>query len=98
MHVTLDDLSTVPLDDILEDVERRLGHQLNRQDGHFSKHNGTAGFPTTEATWVRLTWRRADTIDTQAWTGFEAAASIQGVPRPEWSAAAVWTDSGRGVV
>ncbi|MFD5629960.1 aminoglycoside phosphotransferase [Streptomyces sp. NPDC127072] len=98
MHATLDDLSTVPLDDVLDDVERRLGLQLKREDGHFSKYNGTAGFRTNEATWVRLAWRRTEKIDAQAWTGFEAAAAIEGVPRPEWSAAAVWTDPGRGVV
>ena len=98
MHATLDDLSTVPLDDVLDDVERRLGRQLKREDGHFSKYNGTAGFRTDAATWVRLAWRRAEKIDTQAWTGFEAAAAIEGVPRPEWSAAAVWTDLGRCVV
>ncbi|MER6132111.1 aminoglycoside phosphotransferase [Streptomyces sp. NPDC001815] len=98
MQATLDDLSTVPLDDVLDDVERRLGRQLKREDGHFSKYNGTAGFRTAEATWVRLAFRRTEKIDTQAWTGFEAAAAIEGVPRPEWSAAAVWTDPARGVV
>lgn len=98
MRATLDDLSTVPLDDVLHDVEQRLGCQLKREDGHFSKYNGTAGFRTDEGTWVRLAWRRTEKIDTQAWTGFEAAASIEGVPRPEWSAAAVWTDRTRGVV
>lgn len=98
MQATLDDLSTVPLDDVLDDVERRLGRQLKREDGHFSRYNGTAGFRTDEATWVRLAWRRTEKIDAQSWTGFEAAASIEGVPRPEWSAAAVWTDQVRGVV
>lgn len=98
MQATLDDLSTVPLDDVLDDVERRLGRQLKREDGHFSKYNGTAGFQTDKETWVRLAWRRTERIDTQAWTGFEAAAAIEGVPRPEWSAAAVWTDRTRGVV
>ncbi|CAM5678195.1 hypothetical protein SALBM311S_02150 [Streptomyces alboniger] len=98
MQATLDDLSTVPLDDVLDDVERRLGRQLKREDGHFSKYNGTAGFRTDEGTWVRLAWRRAEKIDTQAWTGFEAAAAIDGVPRPGWSAAALWTDQTRGVV
>lgn len=98
MQATLDDLSTVPLDDVLDDVERRLGRQLKREDSRFSKYNGTAGFRTDEATWVRLAWRRTEKIDTQAWTGFEAAAAIEGVPRPEWSAAAVWTDRTRGVV
>jgi hypothetical protein len=98
VQATLDDLSAVPLDDVLVDAERRLGRQLKREDGHFSKYNGTAGFRTDEATWVRLAWRHTAVIDTQAWTGFEAAAAIEGVPRPEWSAAAVWNDRTRGVV
>ncbi|MGW3031226.1 aminoglycoside phosphotransferase [Streptomyces sp. NPDC001178] len=98
MQATLDDLSTVQLDDVLDGVERRLGRQLKRQDGHFSRFNGTAGFRTNEGTWIRLAWRRPGEIDAQAWTGFEAAAAIEGVPRPEWSAAAVWTDQARGVV
>ncbi|MDX3224529.1 aminoglycoside phosphotransferase [Streptomyces sp. ME19-01-6] len=98
MQATLDDLSTVALDDVLDDAERRLGRQLKREDGHFSKYNGTAGFRTDEATWVRIAWRRTAVIDSQAWTGYEAAAAIEGVPRPEWSAAAVWTDHARGVV
>lgn len=98
MQATLDDLSTIPLDDVLDDVERRLGRQLKREDGHFSKYNGTAGFRTDEGTWVRVAWRRTEKIDTQAWTGFEAAAAIDGVPRPEWSAAALWTDHTLGVV
>lgn len=94
----MDDLSTVPLDDVLDTVERRLDLRLKRQDGHYSKYNGTAGFPTDAGTWVRLAWRRTRKINTQAWTGFEAAASIEGVPRPEWSAAAVWTDTSRGLI
>ncbi len=95
---SMDDLSTVPIDDVLDDVEQRLKRQLVRPSGHFSRYNGTAGFPTDTGTWVRLAWRRAGQFDTQAWTGFEAAAGIEGVPRPEWLAAASWTDGGRGVV
>lgn len=98
MQLNLDDLSTVPFDDVLESTEQRLGRQLKRKDGHYSKHNGTAGFPTHSDTWVRLAWRRSGEINTQAWTGFEAAGAIEGVPRPEWSAAAIWLDSSRGVV
>lgn len=94
----MDDLSTVPIDDVLDGVEQRLGRQLKRQDGHYSKHNGSAGFPTDAGTWVRLAWRRAARINTQAWTGFEAAAAIEGVPRPQWFAAATWFDTTRDVV
>ncbi len=94
----MDDLSTVPIDDVLDQVGQRLGRQLNRQDGHYSKHNGSAGFLTDAGTWVRLAWRQAANINAQAWTGFEAASSIEGVPRPRWFAAATWSDTTRGVV
>lgn len=94
----LDDLSTVPLEDVLESVELRLGRQLKRQDGHYSRYNGTAGFPTTSDTWVRLAWRRSGKLNSQAWTGFEAAGAIGGVPHPEWLAAGTWLDASRGVV
>ncbi len=95
---SLDDLSTVPIDDVLGSVEQRLDRRLVRTSGHFSRYNGTAGFPTDTDTWIRLAWRRAGRFNTQAWTGFEAAADIEGVPRPEWLASASWSDSGRGVV
>jgi hypothetical protein len=98
VQLNLDDLSTVPLDDVLDRVEQRLGRQLKRQDGHYSKYNGTVGFPTDAGTWVRLAWRRSEKINTQAWSGFEAAGAIEGVPRPKWSAAAIWSDTPRGVV
>ncbi|MEU6254323.1 aminoglycoside phosphotransferase [Streptomyces sp. NPDC047043] len=98
MQPSLENLSTVPIDDVLDSAEQRLGRQLKRQDGHYSKYNGSAGFPTDTGTWVRLAWRRPDKLNTQAWTGFEAAAAITGVPRPEWFAAASWTDLRREVV
>jgi hypothetical protein len=94
----MDDLSTVPMDDVLDTVEQRLGLQLKRREGHRSKVNGTAGFPTDKDTWVRLSWRRPDRLNAQWWTGFEAAAAVQGVPRPQWQAASSWTDPARGVV
>ncbi|NEA55585.1 aminoglycoside phosphotransferase [Streptomyces sp. SID13666] len=98
MQLNLDDLSTVPLDDVLETVERRLGRQLKRQDGRYSRWNGTAGFPTDAATWIRLAWRRTEKLNTHAWNGYEAAAAIQGVPRPQWLAATIWSDPTRDVV
>ena len=98
MPPSMDDLSTVPHDDVLDIAEQRLGRVLNRRDAHYSKRNGTAGFLTSDGTWVRLAWRRPDRFSAQAWTGFEAASAIVGVPRPVWSAAAIWSDEDREVV
>lgn len=98
MPPSMDDLSTVPHDDVLDIAEQRLGRVINRRDAHYSKRNGTAGFPTSDGTWVRLAWRRTGRFSTQAWTGFEAAAALGGVPRPTWSAAAIWSDPDRDVV
>lgn len=95
---SLDDLSAVPLGDVLDAAEQRLARRLDRARGHYSSANGTAGFPTETGTWVRLAWRRTDRMNTTAWTGLEAAAGIQSVPRPQWYAAAVWHDPQRGVV
>ncbi|MFE2726479.1 aminoglycoside phosphotransferase [Kitasatospora sp. NPDC059327] len=98
MQQNLDDLSTVDLEEVLDTTESRLGCTLQRKAGHYSAHNGSAGFPTAAGTWVRLAWRRPDRLNGQRWTGFEAAAALTGVPRPEWFAAASWTDTRRGVV
>jgi hypothetical protein len=98
MPPSLDDLSTVPHEDVLDIAEQRLGRVLNRRDTHYSKRNGTAGFPTSDGTWVRLSWRRPDRFSTHAWTGIEATSAIVGVPRPEWCAAASWSDTEREVV
>ncbi|MGW2539691.1 aminoglycoside phosphotransferase [Kitasatospora sp. NPDC001574] len=98
MQQSLDDLSTVDLEEVLKATESRLGCTLQRKAGHYSAHNGSAGFPTAAGTWVRLAWRRPDRLNSQRWTGFEAAAALTGVPRPEWFAAASWTDNTLGVV
>ncbi|MER5869335.1 aminoglycoside phosphotransferase [Streptomyces sp. NPDC002044] len=98
MQPSLDDLSTTDIRDVLTTTEQRLGRRLEQDNGHYSKWNGTAGFPTDAGTWVRLAWRRENKLDAQQWTGFEAAAAIEGVPRPRWFGAAVWSDESRGVV
>ncbi|MFC9581594.1 aminoglycoside phosphotransferase [Streptomyces yangpuensis] len=95
---TMDDLRTVPHDDVLADAETRTGRVLDRDRGHYSRFNGTAGFPTGAGTWVRLAWCRPEQLSTAAWTGIEASVAIKGVPRPEWYAGSQWHDAGRGVV
>ncbi|MFC9087676.1 protein kinase family protein [Nocardiopsis dassonvillei] len=97
--VVLDDLSTVDIEDVVAQAEQRLGRGLLYEDAHYSRFNGTAGFRTDAGTWVRLAWRRGTHVDVPSWTGTEeAAATIRGVPKPDWIAAAAWSDSGRGVV
>ncbi|MFI0915383.1 hypothetical protein [Streptomyces abikoensis] len=59
----MDALTTVPLHDVLTQTERRLERLLKRNDGHYSKFNGTAGFPTDVGTWVRLSWRRPASLN-----------------------------------
>ncbi|MEV6670506.1 aminoglycoside phosphotransferase [Streptomyces sp. NPDC051162] len=94
----MDDLSAVPIRDVLTQAERRLERLLKRNDGHYSKFNGTAGFPTDAGTWVRLAWRRPGSFNSDRWTGFEASTAISGVPKPRWTAAATWSDTDRDVV
>lgn len=98
MRPPMDDLSTIRHGDVLAKAEQRLGCVLQRPNGRYSKHNGTAGFPTTRGTWVRLAWRRAERLSAQPWTGIEAAAAIADVPRPVWLSAAIWSDPDRHVV
>ncbi|MFI5671968.1 aminoglycoside phosphotransferase [Streptomyces sp. NPDC051704] len=96
--LTMDDLRTVPHDDVLADAEKRIGRVLDRDHAHYSRFNGTAGFPTSEGTWVRLAWCRLEQLSSSAWTGIEASVAIRGVPRPEWYGGSQWYDPSRGVV
>lgn len=98
MQPTMDDLSTVPHEDVLAAAEKRTSRVLDRARGHYSLHNGTAGFPTEADTWVRLAWRRPTQLGTASWTGIEASVAITGVPRPEWFGGSLWHDAPRGVV
>lgn len=97
--IVLDDLSNVDIGDVVAQVEQRLGRGLSRESAHYSKVNGTAGFRSDADTWVRLGWRRDTSVDVPSWTGTEeAAAVVRGVPKPDWIAAATWSDPARGVV
>ncbi|CAM4197089.1 aminoglycoside phosphotransferase [Nocardiopsis rhodophaea] len=96
--IQLDDLSAMDIGDVVEQAQQRLGRSFTAEGVHFSRVNGTAGFPTDAGTWVRLSWRRSSRLDMRSWTGTEAAAAIRGVPRPQWLAAATWDDADRAVV
>ncbi|MEV0622435.1 aminoglycoside phosphotransferase [Nonomuraea sp. NPDC050404] len=95
----MDDLSTVPIDDVLDTVQRRLDRRLALEAGRYSRVNGTAGFPTDAGTWVRLGWRRPGRLDAHAWTGYEASQVLdERIPRPRWIATATWPDPVRDAV
>ncbi|MFE1102746.1 aminoglycoside phosphotransferase [Nocardiopsis alba] len=95
----MDDLSTVEIDDVVRQAERRLGRRLSREGVHYSRHNGTAGLRTEAGTWVRLAWRRPNRLVVPSWTGTEQAAThVHGVPKPDWFATVTWADPDRGVV
>ncbi|GAA1095995.1 protein kinase family protein [Nocardiopsis metallicus] len=96
--LALDDLSVVDISDVLAQAQEQLGCSFSREGARYSRVNGTAGFPTATGTWVRLSWRRTARMNAHSWTGAEASAAIQGVPRPWWIAAATWVDRERGVV
>ncbi|GAA1986603.1 hypothetical protein GCM10009799_10130 [Nocardiopsis rhodophaea] len=96
--IQLDDLSALDIGDVVEQAQQRLGRRFTADESHFSRVNGTAGFPTDAGTWVRLSWRRPSRFDMRSWTGTEAAAAIRGVPRPQWIAAATWNDVDRAVI
>ena len=97
--IVLDDLSSVDIHDVIGQAEQRLRRGLDREGAHYSRFNGTAGFHTDADTWVRLSFRRDTRFDAPSWTGAEeAAATLSGVPKPAWIAAATWSDPERGVV
>ncbi|MFC5180784.1 aminoglycoside phosphotransferase [Actinomadura harenae] len=98
LQATLFDLSKVPHDDVLDITEARLCLTLDRAAGHYSALNGTAGFPTSAGTWVRLAWHRPAQVNAETLTGFEAALDLDQVPRPIWRSAATWHDDNRDVV
>ncbi|REE95033.1 hypothetical protein [Thermomonospora umbrina] len=60
--------------------------------------NGTAGFPTSTGTWVRLAWHLPGHAKATTITGLQDALALNGVPRPIWRASASWHDDARQVV
>jgi hypothetical protein len=94
----MDDLSKIDHQDVLAEAEKRTGMVLDRSRAHYSRYNGTAGFPTSAGTWLRLAWVKPGSFSAQSWTGLEASLAIDGVPRPQWFAGAMWHDADRGVV
>jgi hypothetical protein len=85
-------------DDVLARVERSLDVHLDRSTVRFGIHGATEGFVTSGRTWVRVERRGLGRINSAAWVGLEAAATIAGVRKPAWFQSCTWTDCDRGVV
>lgn len=85
-------------EDVLDRVERVLEVRLDRSSVVYGRYGATEGFPTSRDTWVRVERRQRWRINSAVWVGWEAAATIRGVKKPDWYQSATWTDQGRDVV
>lgn len=79
---------------VLDEVERRLGVHLNRDVQTSGNRNPSIGMPTRCRTWIRVNWYEPDKIFPWELSGLEASLAITGVPRPEFIQACHWTHSG----
>lgn len=85
-------------EDVLARVENALGLRLDRSTVIYGEHGATEGFRTDRETWVRVERRQRWRINSAAWVGLEAAATIRGVKKPAWFQSTTWTDPTREVV
>ncbi|WP_007024670.1 hypothetical protein [Saccharomonospora iraqiensis] len=92
------DLRGFQLDDVLPQVEKRLGVRLDPASAVYGESGATVGFATATGTWVRLRRRAQHRIHSAAWVGLEASATVRGVRKPAWHQSATWTDLGRDLV
>jgi hypothetical protein len=92
------DVRQTPHGDVLARVERSLDVRLDRESVCYGVHGATEGFVTSSCTWVRVERRGLGRINSAAWVGLEAAATVAGVRRPAWFQSCTWTDYDRGVV
>jgi hypothetical protein len=79
-------------DDVVAEVERRLGVRLDRAATATGAWAESAGHRTDRGTWVRVDSRTVTRIQPQSWIGAEAASVIPEVPKPEWLQSATWRD------
>jgi hypothetical protein len=84
--------------DVVAEVERALGLQLDLDSVAYGNAGGTAGCVSSGGTWVRIQWRPRWRLNEQAWNGAEAASVLDGVCRPELLRSVRWPDTDRGVV
>ncbi len=92
------DLRTDSHDDVLTEVEKWLGVQLDRSSSEYGRQGVTAGFRTDRDTWVRIQWRRMWVINGPAWTGAECASVLRHVAKPDLLRSVRWRDDARGMV
>jgi hypothetical protein len=86
------DLQILRHEDVLTRVERAFDLQLDRASVIYGIYGTTEGFQSSRGTWVRVERRQQWRIKSAAWIGLEAAATIQGVSKPEWYQSATWVD------
>ncbi|MEU6506599.1 hypothetical protein [Streptomyces sp. NPDC046942] len=86
------DLRVVPVDRVLDRVERSLQTCLDR--GTVVRKRRTVGARTARDTWVRIERRAVEKIGVQGWNGAECAARLTGVVQPVWRGCVVWQDPG----
>ncbi|WP_222721839.1 aminoglycoside phosphotransferase [Actinomadura alba] len=85
-------------DGIVFKVERALELSLDLSTVAYGNDGDTAGYATSEGTWLRVQWRPRWRLAEQAWTGAEAASVLRGVARPELLRSMRWADQDRDVV
>jgi hypothetical protein len=89
------DLRRVDFKDVVDRVESALMTRLQRDQAVNKRRS--AGFPTDRSSWVRIECRGLERLDGQGW-GLEAAATVAGVPIPQWHAGLSWFDPARQVM
>ncbi|WEB41232.1 hypothetical protein MOV08_19415 [Streptomyces yunnanensis] len=90
------DLRVEPVDGVLDEVERALQTQLDRET--LVRKRRSLGARTDRGTWVRVERRRFDKIGSQGWNGTECAALLEGVAKPQWHRGAAWRQPGDAVM
>lgn len=86
------DLRRVPVDGVLDRVEKALQVRLDR--GTVVRKRRSVGARAEHGTWVRVERRPSERIDGQGWNGVESAAALRGVAMPQWHAGVAWREDG----
>ncbi|WP_316520142.1 hypothetical protein [Kitasatospora brasiliensis] len=90
------DLRKVPVDHILDRVERRLGTALDRTA--LVRKRRSVGARTDRGTWIRVERRPSSRTREQGCSGTEAAATLTDVAMPHWVESVAWQDAGDGAI
>jgi hypothetical protein len=90
------DLRRIPVEEVLDHVERALQTKLDRAQA--VRKRRSIGARTDRDTWVRIEARRPEKINGQGWNGMECAALLDGIAKPAWFAGVSWHDIERGVM